>query len=63
MAPEGDNESPRGTKAMRESLQEQILAVAVKNARARFFIPSTDNHFCGLQYDYVMIDSGCNSVL
>ncbi|KAG7357822.1 hypothetical protein IV203_014409 [Nitzschia inconspicua] len=62
MASEGDNESPRG-KAMRESLQEKILAVALKNARARFFIPSTDNYFCGLKYDYVMIDSGCNSVL
>ena len=62
MESKGKYESPRG-KAMREGFREEILAVALKNARARFFIPSTDNSFCGIKYDFVMIDSGCNSML
>ena len=48
---------------MRENLRSEILAVALKNARQRFFIPSTENHFGGIKYDFVMIDCGCNSML
>lgn len=48
---------------MRDGLPENILAVAVKNARHRFFIPSVDNSFGGIQYDFVMIDNGSNSLL
>jgi hypothetical protein len=48
---------------MRGGLREEILAVAVKNARMRFFIPSTDNGFGGIKNSFVMIDSGCNSML
>lgn len=54
--------SPRGI-ALREGLPEKVLAVAVKNAKRRFYIPSTENYFGGIQYDYVMIDNGCNSFL
>ena len=57
-----DDGSPRG-KAMRQSLPEKFLAVAMKNARHRFFIPSMDNSFGGVQYDYVMVDNGSNSLL
>ncbi|CAB9524316.1 expressed unknown protein [Seminavis robusta] len=62
MASNGEYESRRG-KATREGLREEILGVAVKNARMRFFIPSTDNSFGGIKYTFVMIDSGCDSML
>ena len=48
---------------MRENLREEVIVVAMKNARQRFFIPSVDNYFGGIQYDFVMIDNGSNSLL
>jgi len=56
------HDSPR-RKAMREGLGANIIVVAVKNAKKRYFIPSVDNFFGNIQYDYVMIDNGCNSYL
>jgi hypothetical protein len=40
-----------------------VLAIAARNRKRRFFVPSTDNTFCGIRYEQVMIDSGCNSFL
>lgn len=53
--------SPRAL-AMR-TLPDEILAVALRNDRKRFFAPSGHNTFAGIRYEYVMIDSGCNSLL
>ena len=45
------------------ALPDDILAVALRNDRKRFFIPSGKNSFAGIRYENVMIDSGCNSIL
>jgi hypothetical protein len=56
----GAQDSPMARKLRRE-LPQHIYAVAARNARNRFFIPSKTNHFAGMRYDYVMIDNGCNT--
>lgn len=40
-----------------------VIGLAYRNRRHRFFMPSTRNQFCGITYPYVMVDSGCNSLL
>jgi len=55
-------ESPMALKLKRE-LPNHVFAVAAQNAKNRFFVPSKSNNFAGISYDYVMIDSGCNSFL
>lgn len=57
-----EHETPRG-KALRETLSEGLIAVAQRNKKHRFYIPSVDNNFDGIQYDFVMIDSGSNTLL
>lgn len=44
-------------------LPHGVLAVAARNKRNRFFIPDTNNSFGGISFDYVMMDSGCSSIL
>ena len=58
----GAQDSPMAKKLRRE-LPQHIYAVAARNAKNRFFIPSKTNHFAGMLYEYVMIDNGCNSFL
>ena len=55
-------ESPMARK-LRRGLPQHIFAVAARNAKNRFFIPSKTNLFAGIRYEYVMIDNGCNSFL
>lgn len=55
-------DSPMAQK-LRRQLPPHIYAVAAKNRKNRFFVPSKANMFAGIQYEYVMIDSGCNSFL
>jgi hypothetical protein len=45
------------------SLPPPVLAIASRNRKRHFFVPSVNNTFCGIQYAQVMIDSGCNSFL
>ena len=56
-----DEVSPRAI-AM-QALPDGILAVGLRNNRKRFFIPSNENSFAGISCNYVMADSGCNSLL
>jgi hypothetical protein len=51
------------TQKLRRSLPSHIYAVAARKAKNRFFIPSKMNEFAGIPYDFVMVDSGCNSFL
>ena len=66
-APKGKNPKPQYNstcgRALREGLRAKVLAAAVKNAKRRFSIPSTENYFGGIQYENAMIDNGCNSLL
>lgn len=48
---------------LRRSLPSHIYAVAARNAKNRFFIPSKINEFAGIPYESVMVDNGCNSFL
>jgi len=43
--------------------ENNVILFASMNKRFRFFIPSKDNYFGGVPVEYVMIDSGCNSIL
>lgn len=65
-ATQGENvdtvDSPMARKLRRE-LPPHIFAVAARNAKNRFFIPSKSNYFAEMHYDYVMIDNGCNNCL
>jgi hypothetical protein len=45
------------------SLPPPVLAIASRNRKRRFFVPSVNNTFCGILDAQVMIDSGCNSFL
>jgi hypothetical protein len=49
--------------ALRNGLPPRVKAVACRNAKNRFFVPSKANYFGRLQYDFVMLDNGCNSLL
>jgi hypothetical protein len=40
-----------------------VLFYAFKNTKNRFFLPTTDNKFGGVEVPYVMFDSGCNTLL
>jgi hypothetical protein len=62
---EGNNEdgSPRTAILRQANFPPSILAVAKKNTKKRFFIPSSMNSFAGIPYPYVMIDNGCSSML
>jgi hypothetical protein len=40
-----------------------VIGVAYRNGRHHFFVPSKTNTFCGITYPYLMVDSGCNSLL
>jgi hypothetical protein len=65
------NESLTGTgvddRTMAQQLQAglplHIFAVAARNAKKRFFIPSKSNTFAGITYHYVMVDNGCNGII
>ena len=60
----GNSQNPTIPPAVElRNLPEKILAVALRNDKKRFFIPSGDNTFAGIRYEYVMVDSGCNSIL
>ena len=45
------------------ALPPYIKAIAMRNAKKRFFVPSSENSFGGIPYPYVMIDNGCSSLL
>ena len=59
---QGAESRPMARKLKRE-LPNHVFAVAAQNLKNRFYIPSKSNSFAGVSYDYVMIDSGCNSFL
>ena len=40
-----------------------ILAVALKNNKRRFFIPSSMDSFATIPYEYAMIDNGCSTIV
>ena len=44
-------------------LRPHIFTVAARNAHRRFFIPSKDNLFAGIRYEYIMIDKANKSTL
>lgn len=56
------DESPNA-RALRRGLPPHVKAVAMRNAKMRYFVPSTANYFAGEKYEYVMVDNGCNSFL
>lgn len=60
-----DNEggSPRTAVLQKSNFPSSILAVAKKNNKKRFFIPSSMNEFAGIHYPHMMIDNGCSSML
>lgn len=63
-----DNEETRRVRARGDdpsalSLPTCVVAIASRNRKRRFFIPSTNNSFCGISYAHVMVDSGCSVLL
>lgn len=56
-----DGHGRRGVST--RSLPDGVIAVAAMNNRSRLFVPGMDNIFAGIFYPYVMVDSGCNSLL
>lgn len=64
---EGGGGAPKRLREMAAARAEDstlaVLAFAAKNHRRRFFIPSKQNSFGGIQYDHIMVDSGCSSCL
>lgn len=53
--------SPSGKK--NDVDHTQVLAYAAKNNRSRFYIPQKDNFIGEIQYERVLIDCGCSSIL
>ena len=51
------------SQALRAGLPVRVKAVAYRNAKKRYFVPSKANYFGGIHFEYVMIDNGCNSTL
>jgi hypothetical protein len=51
------------TAALRAGLPIRIKAVACRNMKKRYFLPSKANYFGGIHYEYVMVDNGCNTML
>ena len=41
----------------------QVLAYAAKNNRSRMYLPEKNNFIGGIQYENVLIDCGCSSIL
>ena len=54
--------TPR-TAALQAGLPIRIKAVACRNMKKRYFLPSKANYFGGIHYEYVMVDNGCNTML
>eukprot|EP00978_Attheya_sp_CCMP212_P031719 scaffold120867_cov37-Attheya_sp.AAC.2 len=54
--------TPR-TAVLRAGLPICIKAVACRNMKKRYFLPSKANYFGGIRYEYVMVDNGCNTLL
>jgi hypothetical protein len=46
-----------------DALPPCVIGLAYRNRKHRFFVPSTNNSFAGIPISYVMMDSGCNSLL
>jgi hypothetical protein len=51
------------TAALQAGLPFGIKAVACRNEKKCYFLPSKANYFGGICYEYVMVDSGCNTML
>jgi hypothetical protein len=58
-----DETSPRTAVILRANLPPYIKALALRNSKKRFFVPSSMNSFGGISYPNVMIDNGCSSLL
>lgn len=54
--------TPR-TQALRAGLPVRVKAVACRNMKKRYFLPSKANYFGGIRYEFVMVDNGCNTML
>ena len=46
-----------------DALPPCVIGLAYRNRKHHFFVPSTNNIFAGIPFSYVMVDSGCNSLL
>lgn len=46
-----------------DALPPCVIGLAYRNRKRRFFVPSTNNCFAGIPCSFVMVDSGCNSLL
>lgn len=55
--------NPRTAAINQAASPSNIMAIAMKNAKKRFFVPSSENSFGGIPYSNVMIDNGCSSLL
>jgi hypothetical protein len=44
-------------------MPSEILFVARRNRKNRFYLHSKENYFGDIKFEYVMIDTGCNSFL
>ena len=51
------------TAALQAGLPFGIKAVACRNKKKRYFLPSKASYFGGICYEYVMVDNGCNTLL
>ena len=60
---DGSEKRLRRTSSDYIPAEDTVLAFAAKNRRRRFFIPSKLNSFGGIEYEHVMVDSGCSSCL
>ena len=60
---DGSEKRLRRTSSDSIPAEDTVLAFAAKNRRRRFFIPSKLNSFGGIEYEHVMVDSGCSSCL
>jgi len=45
------------------NILDGVIILARRNRRNRFFLPSKQNFFGPIQFDVVMVDSGCNTIL
>lgn len=68
----GDNSSPEAQRqrlmrdddaAVEAYEHPHVLCFAARNRRGRFYIPCKRNSFGGVPVDYVLLDSGCSSLL
>ena len=55
--------TPRATALNQAGLPSHIKAVAMRNAKKRFFVPSSDNTFGAICFTRALVDSGRSTVL